>query len=131
MQTRSIITREGEIPVEEWKARWVDDIEDDEDVYEDGLDDVGTEYGYNGTLVEDDVWEDHLKYQGIRDKFPTQHILKVSGYTGRNFSELDEWLSENCRAEYRRVGWSSGCSTTVAVVFWNHIDAVLYRMTWQ
>jgi hypothetical protein len=127
---RSIITSEGEMSVEEYKARWADE-DDDEDEYEDGLDEVGSEYGYEGTLIDDDVWEDALKFKGIRDKFPTQHIMKVVGYTGRNFVELDEWLKENTRQEYRRVGWASGCSTTVAVVFWDATDAILYRMRWQ
>jgi hypothetical protein len=135
MKYISIITGDGEVPYDEWMARraeWEKDDDEDEDLDLDhGLDEVGTDYGYEGTLIDDDVWEDRLKYNGIRAKFPTQHIMKVIGYSGRSFLELDEWLEENCRDQYKRIGWASGCSTTVAVVFWDSTDAVLYRMRWQ
>lgn len=124
---KSIITPTGEVPIDEWE----DEEDEDEDEDYDPLDDYDSEYGYEGTLVDDDVWEDRLKYNGIRAKYPDQHIMKVIGYTGHNFVELDEWLKDNCRQPYKRIGWASGCSTTVAVVFWDTTDAILYRMRWQ
>jgi hypothetical protein len=141
MEIVSIITEDGEIPIKEWRSPLPemeveleedeDEDEDEDEEWEDPLDPVGTEYGYEGSLVDDDVFEDRLKYAGIRNQYPTQHILKVIRYTGRSFVELDEWLKENCRGTYKRIGWASGCSTTVAVVFWDTTDAVLYRMRWQ
>lgn len=84
-----------------------------------------------GTLLPEDMWEDTLAINGIREKYPDQYIMKVIGYRETTFGEIQEWLEDNCRGKWVKHGWSGYCSYTVAVIFWDHTDAILYRMRWQ
>lgn len=108
---------------------------DDDDFYyrninDDDDDDADEPYD-DGTLLTDDIWEDRLAFNGIRAKYPDQYIMKVVRYGSSTFGELEEWCQDNCRDQWKKIGWSSGCSYTVAIVFWSHVDAIIYRMRWQ
>ena len=80
-------------------------------------------------LVGTDEWEDQEAYSEIMERMPNGwYMIKVSNFNSKKLQEIDEWCSENCRAEYKRIGWSSGCAYTVAVQFSESCDAVYFRL---
>ncbi|MFP5432709.1 MAG: hypothetical protein ACLGIM_06265 [Alphaproteobacteria bacterium] len=86
---------------------------------------------FDEDFLGEDEWEDLYGFQHAKAKLPENwHLIKVENFQGQTLAEMDEWLSENCRWEYRRVGWSSGCAYTVAVGFEHHRDAVHFRLRW-
>ncbi len=106
------------------------DEDEEEDEITDDLNEMA-EYGVDSALISDQKWEDLIAFNGIRARYSYPHILKVINYTPRSLQEQEEWLAENCREKWERIGWSSGCSYTVALGFKNHIDAVMYRLRWN
>jgi hypothetical protein len=107
--------------------------DDDEEYTEENTPDLNylAEYGVDSVLISDQNWEDKLAIMNIRSKYPYPHILKVINYTPATLKDQEEWLTENCRAEWKRIGWQASCAYTVAIGFTNHIDAVLYRLRWN
>ena len=103
-------------------------MEEEDDYEYDPLDEKDFDYDYDDTLIRDDKWEDLLAFRGIRDKYPVHYIMKVVGYSYKKFDEIKEWCEEACEGDWQEVGWSTGCSSTVAVAFTNPSDAVLYKL---
>lgn len=93
-----------------------DDLDPDEDIFLDEL---------------DDDWEDKEALARIRSKIPPEwHLVKMLRYTPALMREVDEWLAENCRGEWKKHGWSTGCSYSVAISFSTLPDAVLFKLRW-
>lgn len=110
--------------------------EDDEvdDLNEDNIYDLNylAEYGVDSAMISDQRWEDILAVRSIKAANPEYpHILKVINYTPSGLQEQEEWLRENCREAWKRIGWNSSCSYTVAIGFASHVDAILYRLRWH
>ena len=105
----------------------LEDIEDDDDLDDDDyIDDEETE------LMTDDSWEDHPGFIELKAKMPRGwHIVKIINYTYAMIQEIDQWLKDECRAKYKRVGFSSGCSTKVAVQFEDLVDATMFKLRWR
>jgi len=105
----------------------IDDIleEDDEDEdYED------EDYPYG--LLREDLWEDQPGYQKILAKLPKGWlIVKLINFNWRDMSEMRQWCKDNCRASYKEVGFTSGCSTKVAVQFEDLVDATYFKLRWR
>lgn len=107
------------------------------DVWDDG------DYGYaDYRLVGSDHWEDPKGIQALKEslKIPDSWFLvKVvnfydadpSGDARRSLQVIEAWLAEHCLHPYRRVGWSSGCSTKVGVAFENQNEAFFFHMRWR
>jgi hypothetical protein len=100
------------------------DEDDDDDDYED--------YSDNGEFLSEDEWEDNPHARKLYDAMPKGWaMVKVVNFTHRTTSEMEEWLKTNCRADYERVGFRSGCSYNVAVQFEDTVDAIMFKLRWR
>jgi hypothetical protein len=101
---------------------------DDED-YDDYLDDYIDTYG---DLLGEDEWEDNPAAKKLYDAMPKGWtMVKVVNFTFRTTSQMEAWLTQNCRAKYERVGFRSGCSYNVAVQFEDAVDAIMFKLRWR
>lgn len=99
-----------------------DDLEDDDD-------DLYDDYG---DLLGEEQWEDHPEAKKLYKAMPKGWtMVKVVDFTFRTTSEMETWMKDNCRAEYKRVGFRSGCSYNVAVQFKDPVDAVMFKLRWR
>lgn len=115
----------------EWEEEDFEDDDDDLDVW------APDEWGYADMLVGKDTWEDQAGMEAIKRqlKIPDEwYLIKVVNfsYSGdRSLAKIEEWLKANCRYEYRRVGWSSNCTTKVGIAFAHPYDATLFKLKWR
>lgn len=81
-------------------------------------------------LVGNDRWEDVAAAQRIMAALPGWKLIRIirAASYGQTLIEMEEFCRENCRDEWKRVGWSSGCSSTVGMAFKDTVDAVLFRL---
>ena len=101
-----------------------EEIEDDDD--DDWIDD------YDDELLGEDQWEDHPGYMKIKAAMPAGwYIVKCVDFNWRDLTEMRKWLSSNCRAAFKEVGFSTGCSSKVAVQFADSVDAVMFKLRWR
>jgi len=82
-------------------------------------------------FLEDDDWEDQSAIADLQAKHEGWYITKLNRYTPRILADIEEWCSTNCRGEWKKAGWHSGCSYTVALCFAEKSDAVFYRLRWS
>lgn len=104
-------------------------IEDDEldDEYDDEDD-----YGDYGDLLSEDQWDNSPKAQALIAAMPKGWVMvKAVNFTYGSLSQMDAWLKQNSKGHYKRVGFSSGCSTNVGVQFENYVDAVMFKLRWR
>ena len=95
---------------------------------EDGL--IGEKTGE--TLFEDDDWEDEDFEHTINDKFPGWYLVKMLDFKSSTFAPVEEWCRENVSlGEWNKVGWSTGCSYSVGVVFSHPRDAMMFKLRWR
>jgi hypothetical protein len=112
------------------------DFDDEDDLDEDPWAET-TDYGYaDGTIIGNDAWEDQAGMLELKAslKIPDDwYLVKVVNFylPGRSLREMEEWLAQNCLADFKRVGWTSGCSTKVGVAFENGNDAFFFKMRWR
>jgi hypothetical protein len=82
-------------------------------------------------FVGEDEWEDGLAIDTIKAKHPDHWVVvKVINFTAQTLADVKEWCINNCSHPYEHVGWDSGCSYTVGVIFSNHTDAVMFKLVW-
>lgn len=99
--------------------------------------DCEADWGYaDARVVGTDRWEDEEGMKALRAslKIPEDWFLvKVInfGLPGRSLKEIEAWLSENALGEYRRVGWSSNCTTKVGIGFAEQNDAFFFHLRWR
>lgn len=79
----------------------------------------------------EDDWEDIKAIAEERAKLPGWFFMKIEGYVPTTFPKIQKWCRENCTRKWAKVGWSSGCSYTVAIAFEHWQDAMLYKLTFQ
>lgn len=93
------------------------------------------EYGYTDShFVGTETWEDQKQYDSVRRTrgLPDSwYVMKITRFDSQKLIQIMEWLKDNCVAKYERVGWSSGCSTTVGIAFENQHDAIMYTLRWK
>jgi hypothetical protein len=83
-------------------------------------------------LFEDDEWEDGDFVSTINDKFPSWYLVKMLGFTWRTFEPIEEWCQENTKhGQWQKVGWETGCSYSVGVVFESPKDAMMFKLRWR
>lgn len=84
------------------------------------------------TIYDDDDWEDQDYEDSIHKKFPNWYLVKMTGFTTATFVQVEPWLKENCHfGQYQRVGWDTGCSYSVGVVFESAKDAMMFKLRWR
>lgn len=83
-------------------------------------------------MYEDDIWEDSDFQQSINVKYPGWYLVKMTGFTAATYDEVEPWLDEHVKfGQYRKVGWDSGCSYSVGVVFEHGRDAMMFKLRWR
>lgn len=99
----------------------VDEDEDEEEYFED-----------YGDLLGEEQWEDHPAARKLYDAMPKGWLMvKVVDWNIRSMSEMEQWLKDNCRANFSKVGFRSGCSYNVAVQFEDVVDATMFKLRWR
>lgn len=97
--------------------------------------DLTGEHGYaDATFMGTETWEDQKQLESIKrmKKIPDHwYLTKIRNFDGRKLQDMQTWLETNCQQRFQRVGWSSGCSTTVGIAFESTNDAFFYRMRWR
>lgn len=94
------------------------------------------DYGYaDRTVIGTDTFEDPVGMEKLKRELkldPSWHLVKCRNFggPGRTLTDMEEWLKEFTNRPYRRVGWTSGCSTKVGVAFEDGVDAVYFKMVW-
>jgi hypothetical protein len=79
----------------------------------------------------DDEWEDIAQLRHITSNYPSDwKVVKVSDFNSETMVDMKEWCSAMCVHKYDHIGWDSGCSYTVGVIFESISDAVIFRLTW-
>jgi len=83
-------------------------------------------------LFEEDDFEDADFAPSINSKFPGWYLVRMFGFTWSNMGEIKTWCEE-CTSfgGWEAVGWSSGCSTSVGVVFESPKDAMMFKLRWR
>src|SRR5476651_1915609 len=82
-------------------------------------------------LIGEDEWEDYVAVNDILKKYPSDwYLVKAVDFTYGTMDEMKQWCLDNCNDKYEHVGWDSGCSYTVGVIFESHMDAILFKLTW-
>lgn len=79
----------------------------------------------------EDDWEDTQAIAAERAKLPGWFFMKIEGYVPQTFPKIEKWCLENCTHDFKKIGWHSGCSYTVAIAFEHWQDAMLYKLTFQ
>lgn len=80
---------------------------------------------------DDDDWDESAMLPEILAKHPEfSHLVRLRGFTLDTLREVDAWLPSSCKAAFRRIGWSSGCSTSVGVLFVDITDALMFKLRW-
>lgn len=77
------------------------------------------------SIYNEDDWEDQDFVESIHNKFPNWYLVKMLGFSASNMTEVEEWCSANTKfGKFQKVGWDSGCSYSVGVVFESAKDAL-------
>jgi hypothetical protein len=83
-------------------------------------------------LFEEDDWEDADFAPKINNKFPGWYLVKMIGFSSATMTPVEEWCRENVTlGRWEKVGWESGCSYSVGVVFEKPRDAMLFKLRWR
>lgn len=82
-------------------------------------------------MFEEDDLEDPDFEIDLQATYPGWYFVKMIGFTVSKFDEVEPWLAENTKhGEYQRIGWESGCSYSVGVVFESSKDAMMFKLRW-
>lgn len=99
------------------------------------IDDDDDDYDYDddyGDLLSEDEWDNSPAAQKIIAAMPKGWVMvKAVNFTNRSLQGMDDWLKANCRGQYEKVGFVSGCSTNVAVQFEDYVDATMFKLRWR
>lgn len=80
----------------------------------------------------DDDWEDGDFESSIAAKYPGWYLVKMVGFTLHTFKTVEPWLVDNVKfGQYKQVGWDSGCSYSVGVIFESSRDAMMFKLRWR
>lgn len=83
-------------------------------------------------MFDEDEWEDGDFQQSINVKFPGWYLVKMTGFTTATFKDVEPWLKDNVKfGRFEKVGWDSGCSYSVGVVFEHGKDAMMFKLRWR
>lgn len=83
-------------------------------------------------IFDEDDWEDSDFQPSIADKYPGWYLVKMPSFTRLTFDQVDPWLVDSVKfGSYNKVGWDSGCSYSVGVVFESPRDAMMFKLRWR
>lgn len=83
-------------------------------------------------IFDEDDWEDRDFQPSINDKYPGWYLVKLPSFTRATFNTIDPWLVDSVKfGAYSKVGWDSGCSYSVGVVFESPRDAMMFKLRWR
>lgn len=82
-------------------------------------------------MFEEDDLEDEDFEINLQQTYPGWYFVKMVGFSVQSFLEVEPWLESNvAHGDYQRVGWDSGCSYSVGVVFESAKDAMMFKLRW-
>lgn len=61
---------------------------------------------------------------------PGWKIVKINRFDPGIVNEILAWCADSLDDDWKKVGWSTGCSSTVGVAFENVIDAIHFKLRW-
>jgi hypothetical protein len=82
-------------------------------------------------LLGEEEWEDEVAVDKIKAKHPGWYLVKALDFSYRDMEDMEQWCVDNCFEEYELVGWNSGCSYVVGVIFKAQTDAVLFKLQYS
>ena len=83
-------------------------------------------------LWDDDDWEDADFEKTINAKYPNWYLVKLPAFNALTIKTIEPWLDDNVKyGKFEKVGWSSGCSYSVGVVFESGKDAMMFKLRWR
>lgn len=104
---------------------WFDDVSEPE------TDGVLGEFKMN-SMFEEDEFPDLDFSATVNAKYPGWYLVRMTGFIASTFTEMLPWLEENVKfGQFKKVGWSDGCSSSVGVVFENGKDAMMFKLRWR
>jgi len=84
------------------------------------------------SFFEEDEFPDLDFADSVNSKYPGWYLVRITGFIASTFSEMKPWLDENVKfGQFAKVGWSSGCSSSVGVVFESGKDAMMFKLRWR
>lgn len=84
------------------------------------------------SMFEEDEFPDHDFVDSVNSRYPGWYLVRITGFIASTFNEMLPWLEENTKfGQFKRVGWSSGCSSSVGVIFENGKDAMIFKLRWR
>lgn len=84
------------------------------------------------SLYEEDEFPDGEFVASIHAKYPNWYLIRITGFIAATFVEMKPWLDDNVKfGQYKKVGWDSGCSSSVGVVFESPKDAMMFKLRWR
>lgn len=111
---------------------WVDYFDRDGVIAEETPEQAELAQQERNELFEDDDFEDSDFAPSINSKFPGWFLVRMFGFTWQSMGEIKQWCTDNtCFGGWEAVGWSSGCSTSVGVVFESPKDAMMFKLRWR
>jgi hypothetical protein len=83
-------------------------------------------------LYEEDEFPDGEFVESIHSKYPGWYLVRITGFISSTFTQMKPWLDENVKfGQFKKVGWDSGCSSSVGVVFQSPKDAMMFKLRWR
>jgi hypothetical protein len=83
-------------------------------------------------MFEEDEFPDADFVESIHSKYPGWYLIRITGFIASTFTEMRPWLDANTPfGEYKKVGWDSGCSSSVGVIFQSPKDAMMFKLRWR
>jgi len=84
------------------------------------------------SLYEEDEFPDLDFADSVNSKYPGWFLVRITGFIAATFSEMKPWLDENVKfGDFKKVGWDSGCSSSVGVIFESPKDAMMFKLRWR
>ena len=107
---------------------WVDYFDKDGVIAEESAEQIEE----RNELFEDDEFEDGDFAPTINSKFPGWYLVRMYGFNWMSMVEVKEWCQDNTKfGSWEAVGWSTGCSSSVGVVFESPKDAMMFKLRWR
>lgn len=114
---------------------WVDYFDKDGIIDALSPEDLETEESEQNSLSEiydEDDFEDGDFAPSINSKFPGWYLVRMYGFNWMSMVEVKEWCQDNTKfGSWEAVGWSTGCSSSVGVVFESPKDAMMFKLRWR
>jgi hypothetical protein len=58
-------------------------------------------------------------------------MVKIIHFNYGRLTDMEEWVKEESIGRFKRVNFTSGCSTKIAFQFELPVDAVMFKLKWS